>query len=62
MSKQKFVNLTKYAADLKAKLSDTVPVKHVERPVQYKEFLQRELAKANVTVENLKAAGFADKK
>ena len=61
MSKEKLISLTKYANDLKNKLSDAVPEKHRAHAKEYKHFLEKELKAANAKVEILKMAG-ADKK
>jgi hypothetical protein len=61
MSKEKLVALTKYSADLKAKLSSPVPTKHKNRESQYKKFLEKELKTTDTKVEGLKLMA-ADKK
>jgi hypothetical protein len=55
MSKENLIRLTKYANDVKSKLSDKVlPEKQKNRPAQYKLFLERELAAVNSKIEALK--------
>lgn len=61
MSKEKLISITKYANEIKNKLSDVVPSKHKNHANQYKAFLEKELKAANAKVENLKLSG-ADKK
>ena len=53
MSIAKIPTLTKYAAELKAKLADNVPEKHKNRPDSYKEYLERELKRTTTTLEAL---------
>jgi hypothetical protein len=63
MSKEKLQSLTKYANDVKSKLSSALlPEKHKSRPVQYRQFLERELTTVNAKIEFIKASGTADKK
>ncbi len=55
MSKEKIQSLTKYVNDLKSKLSDKIlPEKQKNRPAQYKQFLEREIAGASATLDALK--------
>jgi len=63
MSKEELARQQKYADDIKSRLSEeTVPSKHAHRPVQYREFLQRELKKVTAKIDSLKlAAGDAKK-
>lgn len=50
----KIPSLTKYAAELKAKLADkNLPEKQKNRPAQYREFLELELKKVNSKLETL---------
>lgn len=52
MSTEKLARYTKYANELKSKLSDKeVPSKHKNRPQQYREFLERELKTVNTKLE-----------
>lgn len=54
---------TKYVSALKSKLSDTnVPQKHKGRESSYREFLERELKKANAKIDDLKFSGAETKK
>ena len=54
MSIAQIPSLTKYSNELKAKLADkTVPMKQLGRPVQYREFLERELKKVTTKLEAL---------
>jgi hypothetical protein len=63
MSKEKLIKLTKYANDVKSKLSEKVlPEKQKNREVQYKQFLERELASTNSKIETLKMTLTPDKK
>lgn len=63
MSKEKLMKLTKYAEDVKSKLSSTtLSEKQKNRPVQYKQFLERELSAVSKQIEALKMSGATDKK
>lgn len=62
MSKEKVLSLTKYANDVKSKLSDKeLPPKHKNRGLQYKQFLEKELAQVSSKIENLKVSGDSKK-
>lgn len=53
LSKEKLVTLTAYKQSLKDKLSSgIIPEKHEDHPVQYTEFLRRELSNVNLRLEN----------
>ncbi len=55
MSKEKIQRLSKYANDIKSKLSDKVlPEKQKNRPAQYKQFLERELSTVSAQIESMK--------
>jgi len=61
MSKEKIQSLTKYANDLKSKLSaTTLPEKQKNRPAQYRQFLERELATTTAKIDSLKISAPAD--
>lgn len=62
MSKEKLISLTKYASDIKSKLSSPLPEKQKNRPAQYKQFLERELSATNAKIESIKLAGEATPK
>jgi hypothetical protein len=62
MSKEKLQRLTKYADSLKNRLAEkTLPEKQKNRPIQYKQFLERELSTVTSQIESIKMSG-ADKK
>jgi hypothetical protein len=61
MSKEKIQSLTKYANDLKSKLSEkNIPEKQKNRPAQYKQFLEKELTATTVKIDSLKMTAPAD--
>lgn len=61
MSKEKTIKLTKYANDLKSRLSDkNVPLKQANRVKEYRQFLERELETVNSQIETLKTSNTAD--
>jgi hypothetical protein len=63
MSKEKLIKLTKYANDVKNKLSDgTLSEKQKNRPKQYKAFLERELAAATAKIDAIRVSLPSDKK
>jgi hypothetical protein len=63
MNKDLLPKQVKYAESLKSRLSETtIPEKHKNRPVQYREFLERELKKVNRKIEDLKLSGADAKK
>jgi SMC interacting uncharacterized protein involved in chromosome segregation len=58
MSKEKLVQLNKYADSLKNRISDkAIPEKQKNRMTQYRNFLQNELHMTNSKIESLKMAG-----
>lgn len=62
MSKELLQKHTKYAESLRSRLSDkTLPEKHKNRPVEYKQFLERELQAVTSKIEFLRT-GVSDKK
>lgn len=54
MSKEKLKKIVVYSEKLKSKLQDKPSDKQSKRPVQYKEFLERELKAALSKAEALK--------
>ena len=53
MTKEKLVSLNKYLSDLKSRLAEaqvSVPAKHKHRSQQYKELLQREIFKTQLSI------------
>lgn len=63
MSHEKLAKHIVYAEKIKSKLSETsVPEKHKNRPVQYRELLERELKKVNRKIDDLKLSGADSKK
>jgi hypothetical protein len=63
MSKEKVLNLTKYANELKSKLeSKNLPDKQKDRPVQYKQFLNNELKSVTSKIDLLKSLLTPDSK
>lgn len=61
MSKEKIQSLTKYANDVKSKLSESiVPPKQRGREAQYRDFLQKELTATTAKIDSLKMTAPAD--
>jgi hypothetical protein len=55
MGKETLQRYTKYATDIQNKLADkTLPEKQKNRPVQYRQFLERELAAVTAKIDALK--------
>lgn len=55
MSKEKLIKLTKYSDSIKSKLAEKVlPEKQKNRPEQYRQFLERELAMVTSKMDVLK--------
>jgi len=54
MSKEKLQSLTKYADNVKNKLSSSVPEKHKNRSAEYRQYLERELAASTKKIEALR--------
>lgn len=61
MTKEKKESLTKYAQELKNKLTSPVPTKHVNNPHTYKQFLTRELEIVTVALNKEKLEAVAGK-
>ena len=61
MNKEKLISLTKYADDLKNRLSNPVPKKHESHPASYKLFLTRELETVSAKITAAKMDGAAAK-
>lgn len=51
MTKEKFKSLSQYAMSLRQRLDSPTPEKHLGRPQEYKEFLNRELKAVERTLE-----------
>ena len=62
MSKEKLQNLTKYADNVKSKLSSQTPEKHKSHPAEYKQYLERELVATTKKIDALKLSEPAAKK
>lgn len=57
MSTDKLARLTKYADDLKNRLSSPVPPKHLGAEKEFAQFLNRELDATTKKIESLKLEG-----
>lgn len=57
MTKEKKSSLIKYKALLADRLVVSVPIKHLSRPIQYREFISRELATVTAQLEAAKLEG-----
>jgi hypothetical protein len=63
MSKEQLQRLTKYSSDIKNKLADTnLPEKQKKRPVQYRQFLERELSAVTSKIDALKISATPETK
>jgi hypothetical protein len=62
MSKEKIQSLTKYVNDLKAKQSSPLSEKQKNRPAQYKQFLEREIASTQAKIDAMKMSGAPEAK
>lgn len=62
MSKEKVISLTKYANDLKSRLSSPVPDKHKNRQSSYTNYLKNELDSVNAKLDALKLVASEAKK
>jgi hypothetical protein len=50
----KIKKLNTYLSSLQAKLSDPTPLKHLGRPIQYRQFLQNEIQSTKSKLDSLK--------
>lgn len=57
MTKEKLVSLTKYVADLKSRLSDSIPEKHKNSPTTYHDFLRNEIRMTEIKLDAAKLEG-----
>ena len=62
MSKELLQKQVRYQNDLKTRLTDKVPAKHVSREKEYRQYLQRELKTVTAKVDYLKMNVVPDKK
>lgn len=54
MDKNKLISLMKYQSDLKSRLTDALPKKHLNRETTYKAFLNNELRIVSSQIEQAK--------
>lgn len=57
MTKEKLMSLEKYRAEIRARLHGATPEKHASRPLEYKEFLVRELKAVDLKLEEHRLSG-----
>lgn len=57
MNKEKFVTMTKYAEQLRSRLTDPLPIKHTHRHESYRQFLKNELEAVSKKLAEAKEAG-----
>lgn len=62
MSTEKLSSLTKYANEIKSKLSSEIPPKHKNRVEAYLNYLKRELAAVTTKLDALKLSSSEGKK
>lgn len=62
MTKEKLLSLTKYSEDLKTKLINAIPAKHIGHPDTYKAFLKNELRMVTLKLESEKLNTTVEKK
>lgn len=61
MNNDKLQRLTRYADDLRSRLSSPVPPKHLGGAKEFKQFLDRELATVTAKIEAAKLEGGSKK-
>lgn len=55
MTKDRLPKLIKYQEAVRSKLTDPVPLKHQDRPEQYRDLLLRELQLVSLQIAQLKS-------
>lgn len=53
MNKDKHLRLTRYLTDLRNRLTSGIPLKHTNRPEQYKAFLTKEIKQTEAKISDL---------